>query len=48
MPELVGISPTDQLMVQNCLLEPMVSMPHTKLMAVVRGGIYKYIDVMDR
>ena len=32
-------------MVQNRLLEPMVSMPHTKLMAVDRGGIYTYMDV---
>ena len=32
-------------MVQNCLLEPVISMPHTKLMAVDRGGRYKYIDV---
>ena len=39
-------SPTDQkIMVQNCPLEPVVSMPHTKLMVVDRGGIYKYIDV---
>ena len=39
-------SPTDQkIMVQNCPLEPVVSMPHTKLMVVDRGGIYRCIHV---